>query len=308
MKTVIITGALGFIGQYVSKIFKNNHYYVIGIGHGDSSKANLDNIGIDEWHNADVTLNSLKKIEKNADTIVHCAGGSTVGFSINNPRLDYLKTVNSTLEVLDYVKNYSSNSSLIYLSSAAVYGSKNDYPIGEKEIPNPVSPYGFHKLASESICKSYSFCFGVNVAIIRLFSIYGEGLRKQLLWEGSKKIFTSKDEVCFFGDGTETRDWLHVSDAAKLIFHLSQTEYKFLIVNGGFGRRTSVMELISILVKQFDKPNLKVRFSNVIKQGDPKYYHSNIGNALKLGWEPQINLEKGIKNYVDWYKKLVCIE
>jgi len=302
-KTVIITGALGFIGQNIAREFKLNDYFVIGIGHGAASIVQLQDMGIDEWHEADLTMDALKKISQTPDIIVHSAGGSTVGISLSDPYLDYHKTVNSTLELLEYMRLYAADASIIYLSSAAVYGAKNDELINENDALTPVSPYGFHKLASESICKSYSHCFGIKVAIIRLFSIYGEGLTKQLLWDAGNKMATATGtEVLFHGTGDETRDWLHVKDVATLVTHLANTKFSFLVLNGAFGERITVKEILNNLLAEFSIDNLNIVFNNHSKEGDPKYYHSDMKSVFDTGWRPQIALKDGLKSYVKWFK------
>ena len=304
-KIVIITGALGFIGRNIAKEFKINKYYVVGIGHGSVSDGELEAMGVDEWHEADLTMSALNKIDKVADLIVHCAGGSTVGKSIENPYLDYHKTVNSTLELLDYIRLKTPNTPIIYLSSAAVYGAKDDELINENDSPNPVSPYGFHKLASESICKSYSHCFGIKVAVVRLFSIYGDGLTKQLLWEACNRIIKSKGIVQFHGTGTETRDWLHVKDVASLVVHLASVDFSFLVLNGGFSRKTTVKDILELLLTEIGREDTTITFSGQVKEGDPNYYYAGITEALKTGWQPTLPVEKGIHNYVKWYKNQI---
>ncbi len=304
-KIVIITGALGFIGQNIARKFKLENYYVIGIGHGVGSNTFLRDNGIDEWINADLDIASLKSIKKKAHLIIHCAGGSTVGISLENPYLDYHKTVNSTLELLEFVRLYSSDTNVIYLSSAAVYGVKNDSPILETDSTTPISPYGFHKLASENICMSYASCFGINVSVIRLFSIYGNGLKKQLIWDAVNKMITGNDQVSFFGTGDETRDWLHINDAVDLIYHLSKTVKGFSIYNGATGRRVKLFELTSILSNTLKLDNSKIVFDKRIKEGDPKYYLANIDKAIENGWEPKISLEDGLSEYVNWFKSIL---
>lgn len=303
IKTVIITGGLGFIGSNVAKEFKKNNYFVIGIGHGYADEVSLKKNGFDEWYEESLTIENLKKIARKADTIVHCAGGSTVGISIAEPYLDYHKTVNSTLELLEFIRLYSPASYLIYLSTAAVYGSKEDLPIKEDEETNPVSPYGFHKLASENICKSYAHCFGLNVSIVRLFSIYGEGLRKQLLWEASNKILQAKDKVVFFGTGEETRDWLHVNDVATLVLKLATlNKSKLHIYNGSFGTRTTVKEILFMLRDLLGRNEIEIEFNQQHKEGDPQFYLGCIKKVLKTGWVHTTPIEEGLKQYVNWYK------
>lgn len=302
--SVVITGGLGFIGRNVAQQFKENGYFVIGIGHGKATVNELQEIGFDEWHEADLSLKSLEKYISPPNLIIHCAGGSTVGISLENPYLDFHKTVNSTLELLEYIRVCSPQTSLIYLSSAAIYGSKEDKLIDVNEYSNPVSPYGFHKLASENLCKSYNYNFNIKVAIVRLFSIYGEGLQKQLLWEASRKIVSAKNDLVFFGTGDETRDWLHVKDVAKLVMCLASQSFHFLILNGGFGERITVKEILNRLLNEFGRTDIKIGFNDQTKIGDPKYYHADISDTNKLGWIPSIDLSEGLKNYVEWFKSI----
>jgi UDP-glucose 4-epimerase len=305
-KTVLITGGLGFIGRNIAKTFKQNNYYVIGIGHGDINDKSLKSKDFDEWFQESISIENLKKISRVADTIIHCAGGSTVGISISEPYLDYHKTVNSTLELLEFIRLYSPQSSLIYLSTAAVYGAKEDSPIKESDATHPVSPYGFHKLASENICKSYAQCFDITVSIVRLFSIYGEGLQKQLLWEASNKIMQAKEKAVFFGLGNETRDWLHVNDVSTLVLQIATSGIsKFHIYNGSLGVRITVKEILFMLRDFLGRDEIEIEFNQQHKEGDPKFYLGCTKKILKTGWKPTIAIEEGLKKYVNWYKLMI---
>jgi UDP-glucose 4-epimerase len=305
-KIVIITGGLGFIGRNIARTFKANNYYVIGIGHGDITDETLKSTDFDEWFQESISIENLKKIGRKADTIIHCAGGSTVGISITEPYLDYHKTVNSTLELLEFIRLYSRESSLIYLSTAAVYGAKDDSPIKESDSTHPVSPYGFHKLASENICKSYAHCFDVNVSIVRLFSIYGEGLQKQLLWEACNKIMKAEGKAVFFGKGTETRDWLHVKDAASLVLQIAALgQSKFQIYNGSFGVRITVKQILYMLRDLLGKESIEIEFNQQHKEGDPQFYLGCAQKIEKTGWSHTIAIEEGLEKYVNWYKLMI---
>ena len=306
IKTVIITGGLGFIGSHIAKEFKQKKYFVIGIGHGYVDEKVLKNYGFDEWYQDSLTIENLKKITRKAHTIVHCAGGSTVGISIAEPYLDYHKTVNSTLELLEFIRLFSPESHLIYLSTAAVYGSKEDLPIEECDTTNPVSPYGFHKLASENICKSYASCFGLKVSIVRLFSIYGQGLKKQLLWEACNKIMKATDKVVFFGTGNETRDWLNVVDVSSLVLKLAVLDHSELqIYNGAFGIRITVKEILYMLRDELGRNEIQIEFNQQYKEGDPQFYLGSIKKGFEVGWSPSLRIDAGLKEYVNWYKTIV---
>jgi UDP-glucose 4-epimerase len=258
--------------------------------------------GITEWRESDVTIESLSEFRQKFDLIVHCAGSGSVGYSLAHPKEDFDKTVNTTLAVLEYMRLQNQGASLVYPSSAAVYGLKDDRPIREDEPLHPLSPYGYHKKITEELCESYCRHYGLKVSIIRFFSIYGDGLKKQLLWEACEKFSGSDGEAAFFGTGEETRDFLHVQDAVGLIAKASAEAGSFDIINGGSGQRHTVQEVLELMAKEFggSKP---VVFTGEVREGDPKYYLADTARAESLGWKPQRDLKNGVKEYVRWFKE-----
>ena len=296
MLTVWITGACGFIGRYVAKEYKRKGYYVVGIGHGiwdeDYSKW-----GLDEWCCGDITVELLCKISKLPDVIVHCAGGSSVGKSVAEPRHDYIRTVNSISCVLEYMRIYSKEAKLVYLSSAAVYGITDSLPIEVDCKTNPISPYGVHKKMSEDLCIIYGRQYGIKSVIMRLFSVYGNGLRKQLLWDACRKISAGRNT--FFGTGEETRDWIHVADVARYIEEAYQyAGIEVPIFNLACGKSVRIIDVLNILFKYMGTTEKPV-FGGQKDVGNPVHYWADI-SGLKL-WQTKscVLLEDGIKSYVE---------
>src|SRR3990167_1898942 len=101
---------------------------------------------------------------------------------------------------------------LVYHSSATVYGLAKQLPISEDATLRPISPYGVYKSMAEQLCQVYDNYYQLSIAVVRLFSIYGAGLQMQLLLDGCNKLCMGQAE--FFGTGEEIRDCLHVIDAA----------------------------------------------------------------------------------------------
>ncbi len=298
-KIVLITGAAGFLGKFISRKFSSEGWYVIGIGH--SNWSDFQKWGVDEWIQSEITLNALQQIRGNVNLIVHCAGGASVSVSLEHPRQDFISTVSVTNAVLEHIRVSSPGTSLVYLSSAAVYGQQVSLPIREGVELRPVSPYGVHKMMAEDLCKSYAQSFQLKVAIVRLFSVYGDGLQKQLLWDACEKFKNQSNQ--FFGSGNEIRDWLHVDDAVDLIFVLqAYATENCPIFNGGCGQGVSIKVILSYLATKFDK-TLIPEFSSKSKTGDPLAYVADISCAKNLGWSPKINWKFGVEKYVNWYKK-----
>ena len=299
MNRVLITGASGFIGRHIAYEFYKNGWQVTGIGHGNW--LNWRDYGLNKWITSDITLESLIEFSDSPNVIVHCAGGSSVGFSIEKPATDFNLTVDSTSGVLEFIRLHSPSTTLVYPSSAAVYGQVKSFPISEDIDLNPVSPYGVHKQMSESLCQLYSRQYGLSIAIVRMFSIYGSELRKQLLWDACQKI--ERNDCDYFGTGEEIRDWLHVKDVSKLLFISSQnTSENCPIINAGYGDGVKVKNILHFLNEKFNIRTIP-KFSSKVKIGDPNAYIADISRARCWGWNPSITWKDGVAQYVDWYKK-----
>ena len=300
MQRVLVTGAKGFIGRYAAREYAKT-CYVIGIGHGHWDKNEYQNWGLFEWHEADVTMESLQDYAQQIDTIIHCAGSGSVGFSIENPMIDFERTVWTTHYILEYIRLYSPKTKLIYLSSAAVYGNAQNMPIDENTPLEPISPYGVHKKIVEELCRMYNRTYGVKILIARLFSVYGDGLCKQLLWDACSKL--SQGQNLFWGTGKESRDFVHVTDVAKaLVMMNSKVKNDLQIVNVASGKAVPIIELLSELFNAYgaiDKPC----FGGQINEGNPMHYWADIKRLKTWGWYPEKNLSDGIAEYVRWFKQ-----
>jgi len=302
LKKILITGALGFIGMSLSKYHSQKGYKVYGIGHGKLNDENEINIFV-KWVEGDITLENILRFNEKFDIIVHCGGSGSVGASIEKPYQDFKKTVEGTAEVLEYIRKYNSNAHLIYPSSPAVQGECQDTPIKESYVGKPCSPYGYHKRMAEDLCRSYYERYNIKISIIRLFSVYGEGLKKQLLWDACQKMITDKDEVLFFGTGEETRDFIHVDDVIQIIERVIKKSPQFEVYNGGTGNRTSIEELVMLIKKEL-RVEVDINFNNEVNVGNPIYYLADVTKLNELQVSPKIELEEGIRRYCEWIKSM----
>ncbi len=253
-----------------------------------------------EWRASDVTLEALVSYAGDPHVIMHCAGSGSVGFSISHPVQDFERTVETTRDVLEYVRLHSRRTRVVLPSSASVYGDARDIPISIGAPLIPVSPYGVHKKIAEELCSSYAGHFGISVAVVRLFSIYGAGLRKQLLWDACTKL--SRGAATFGGTGEEMRDWLHVEDAARLLLAVGQDEQTSpLFLNGATGVGVPTARIIQLIADEFGAYG-SVRFSGVNRPGDPLHLVGDIDASRALDWKPEKVLEIELERYVRWFK------
>lgn len=298
-KQAIVTGAFGFLGRHVAKQLAVAGWKVNGIGHGYWKRDEYKRWGITEWNDSDITIDALIRFAEQPDAILHCAGSGSVGFSLNHPYQDFQRTVATTLAVLEFGRVHAPDARIVYPSSAGVYGHVQKLPILETDPLCPTSPYGVHKRMAEELCSSYARHFDLQTSIVRLFSVYGIGLRKQLLWDAAQKITRGENE--FFGTGEEVRDWLHVDDAAKLLIKaIEHASHKCPVVNGGAGTGTSVREALSCLFESFNGG--KPVFTGMSRAGDPPGYVADISSALAWDWQPTIAFKDGLRDYAEWFK------
>jgi UDP-glucose 4-epimerase len=299
LKTALVTGAYGFVGRHVARQLASDGWQVVGLGHGSWTRQDWQSWGIADWHTSDITLETLVTYAGNPEVVVHCAGSGSVGFSMTHPYQDFQRTVASTLAVLEFARLYAPRARIVYPSSAGVYGVVQKLPIAETDPLSPASPYGIHKRLAENLFESYSKYFGLSTAVVRLFSVYGVGLRKQLLWDASQKI--TRGENDFYGSGKEIRDWLHVEDAASLLIKAAGHASKECpMVNGGAGVGVTVCEALTELFVRYGRADAPI-FSGAARSGDPSGYVADISLAKHWGWQPRMQRNEGLREYAEWF-------
>ncbi|MDR6304573.1 UDP-glucose 4-epimerase [Nitrobacter vulgaris] len=303
---VWITGANGFIGRYLARRLADAGKTVHGIGHGALENPDRNRFGLQRWLNGEIdaaNLNAIARAEGLPSTIFHLAGGSSVGLSIAQPYEDFSRTVVAAARLLDWLRGAAPACRLIVVSSAAVYGADHRGAIPEDAATVPMSPYGQHKLMMEQLCRSYAVTFGLQSTVVRLFSVYGPSLRKQLLWDLCSRLRRGEQTLELGGTGDEMRDWTDVRDVVRFLAMLNDVPQSnsFEIMNGGSGLGISVAEIARMLTKNWGD-GFTVRFSGVVRAGDPFSLVADPARARAVRFEWQIPISQGLTDYVDWFK------
>lgn len=309
MSLVLITGARGFIGQHLTRALDDAGHLVCGLGHGAWPDADAQRAGLTRWINGDIVPANLRLLQQSCGTpshVIHLAGGSSVGAALANPREDFFRTVATTTELLEWVRAEAPTCQLMAVSSAAVYGAGHDGPIDEASLLNPFSPYGHHKRMMEELCRSYAASFGIRACVVRLFSVYGPGLTKQLLWDACSRLAADASPLVLGGTGAELRDWTDVRDVTRaLVLLLQHTGTAVPVFNVGSGVGTTVNDVADVLTRSWQQACGGVatpfRFSGLSRPGDPFSLVARPDRLQALGFEWRIPLNQGVRDYVAWF-------
>ena len=289
---ILITGSNGFIASKFAEFAVKKKINVYGIGRSNqnnASKVYTKNI------TGELNLNNLKKFKKKFDYIFHCAGHGTV----KDQKKNDLK-ISPTLSLLEYVYKNTPSTKIIFTSSASVYGNHKK-KFSEKTKLIPISNYGKNKLFIERKMLNYSKQKKIDILVLRISSIYGEGLKKQFFFECCSKI--KKEKNIFFGNGSELRDWLHVKDLNFLVLKIMNKGFKnFNIFNCGTGKGYEIKKVIKFIIKK-NKKNIDPKFNGYGLKQNPKSNIVDIRRLKKFNWRPKINFWKGVSNYIKWYNK-----
>lgn len=301
-RKVLITGVNGFIGRAVARYVAERGWQVIGVSSSSPENAPLGCLVA--YYSLTLPHPQLNSIlaSHQPDVCIHCAGRASVGASMTDPQSDYYQNAFMTFETLNAVRLSAPHCRFIFLSSAAVYGEPDSLPISEeRNQPNPISPYGFHKWQSEQLCLEFYRVFGIATTAVRIFSAYGSGLRRQVAWDICYKALTSS-KLRLQGTGRESRDFIHVLDiAGALMTIVEQAPMVGEVYNLAAGKEVTIQELSNIILGCLDKP-VELEFDGIVPNGNPSNWVADISKVTSLGFEAQIDLSHGIKKLVDWCK------
>ena len=300
---ILILGSEGFIGSHCVSYFLNNNHDVFGVD-------------LFEQPTKQYTYRKVSRLsfeieniisENDVDLVINASGSGNVGLSMNHPLIDFESNCLDLIKVLDGIRKFSAKAKFIHLSSAAVYGNPYRLPVKETDELKPLSAYGWHKLISENICKEYVQLYNLSISILRPFSVYGQGLKKQIFWDIYKKLCANNHSLELMGTGNESRDFIHIQDLVKVIELVGlKAPMNGDIYNVANGVETTIAKAIHIFIEKLDVKTT-ISFNNQIRKGDPLNWCADISNIQSLGFENSILLEQGLSDVSTWMKKLLAL-
>jgi dTDP-glucose 4,6-dehydratase/UDP-glucose 4-epimerase len=296
---ILVIGSEGFIGQNTKQFFRNQGFetwcadiHKEPVDDGMYIKLSIDNPDF---------MGLFSKVS--ADLCINCSGAANVPFSFQEPLNDYyLNTVN-VYKILDAIRLNTPNCRFLNLSSAAVYGNPVQLPIPEDADLQPLSPYGYHKLEAENICKNFYQVFDIPTCSLRLFSVFGSGLKKQIFWDLFWKA-QNEEKLTLFGSGEESRDYIHINDLVRALEIISMhSSFNGEVINVAHGEEIKIKDSTRIFFDQFNR-QVDYSFSGIIRKGDPLNWQADISRLKSFGYKPAISMEKGLKEYYEWVSSI----
>jgi UDP-glucose 4-epimerase len=294
-ENVLIVGSQGFIGEHLAESLSKEYNIIKCVGQVNS----LD----ESFVSYEQVLANESQVLSKIDFCINCAGKGNVAFSFKDSTTDFLKNVTEVHFLLDALRLHNPKCKYLHISSAAVYGNPNKLPVNETDETLPISPYGFHKLESEMVNKQYYHLFDLPIGIVRPFSVYGNGLKKQIVWDICNKV-KANSQLELYGTGGETRDFIHINDfCAAINLILKESPFVGDIYNLANGEETKISEIVNCVIRYYDK-DVDVTYNGTNRMGDPLNWRANIDKLKHMGYKKQVTIEEGIKDYVNWFKTI----
>ncbi len=325
--TFLVTGGAGFIGSTLCDYLLNKNHKIIlidnfnGYYNPEIKRKNIteiknlmktnhitnDNLIIEEGDirnfNFLTEIFTLHKI----DVVVHLAAMAGVRPSIINPLLYSEVNITGTLNLLDLCNKFGINR-FIFASSSSVYGNNKNLPFTESDsVDFPISPYAATKKSGELLCHVYSHLYGINIACLRFFTVYGPRQRPDLAIYKFTHLILKGKEISIFGDGTTERDYTYVDDIIhgidKAISWSNTGSHKYEIFN--LGRSDTIM--LKYMVERLEtelgiKANIKYL---PMQPGDVTITYADISKSKEiLEYNPLIRFDDGISKFIKWFKTL----
>ena len=299
---LFITGGAGFIGIHLcKKLLELNHDVTVYDNFSNSSQENFDSIikqKVTLISGDILDISKLVTSMRNHEIVIHLAAQISVSESIKNPKFTFDVNVNGTKNVLEACEK-NKISKIIAISTAAVYQNVSEKIIlDESSVTEPSSPYGSSKLEMENMINDFTQNHNVNAITLRLFNVYGIGQSPEYAGVITKFLsnIRNNNSLTIFGDGSQTRDFVHVNDVVSAII-LSIDSSSFGLYNVATGNSVTILDLAHLLIEQ-SKKKLDVVFQKQQK-GDIKFSHTSISKINQnLAFFPKYTIADGLKTLV----------
>ena len=316
MAKVCVTGAAGFIGGHLSEALLRQGHDVVGLDDFSSGKrenaallAEFPNFSLIEGSIADPQ--AVERAVAGATWVFHLAAIPSVPLSMAEPGRTNFVNVGGTVNVLEAARRHGVQR-VVLACSCAAYGDGEEQPKHERLQVRPMSPYAAQKIACELYAQTYTRGYGLPCVALRFFNVYGPRQDPKSDYAAAIPRFTTRllagMRPIVFGDGQQTRDFVHVSDVVAAMLLSTQSEKApGEVINVGSGHSASLLELIGTLQRVIGPEAMKLEIEHQApRAGDLRASSSDISKARALlGFEPRVQLAQGLAGVVASFRALL---
>jgi dTDP-glucose 4,6-dehydratase len=309
---LLITGGAGFIGSnFVKYIIRKYQNYRVTVLDALTYCGNLDNFPQEFWKNPNFSFwhgnicdrEVVNNLMRSADVVVHFAAETHVDRSIERSDPFITTDIKGTQVLLEAIKD-TPVERFIHISTSEVYGTAETLPMTEEHPLNPMSPYAAAKAGADRLAYSYYATYDLPIIIIRPFNNYGPNQYPEKLIPLFITNLLENKSVPVYGNGRNTRDWMHVEDhceALDKVLHADINLLKGEVINLGTGIDTDVLTITEIILEELGKSKSLVKFIKD-RAGHVKRHLSSTKKAERLlGWKAKVSLRDGLRETIKWY-------
>ncbi|MDX1387687.1 MAG: GDP-mannose 4,6-dehydratase [Acidobacteriota bacterium] len=313
MNRILVTGGAGFIGSHLTERLLADGHGVVVLDNfdtfydPDSKRRNLEGVtGAAGFLLVEGDIRDGELVEKlfareGFDAVIHLAARAGVRPSIAEPQLYVSVNLDGTAELLEAARRHAVKR-FLFGSSSSVYGNNDKVPFSEDDpVDHPVSPYAATKKAGELLCHTYHHLFGIAIASLRFFTVYGPRQRPEMAIHKFARLLASGEEVEQYGDGSAERDYTYVSDIVDgIVLALSRCT-RYHIWNLGGSKTTRLDDLIAKIAEGLGVERRARALP--MQPGDVDRTWADVSRAREdLGWAPRVDLDRGLRLFLDWFQ------
>lgn len=310
---VLVTGAAGFIGSNLIEQLLVAGHSVVGLDNFEPfydpaiKRANLESlVGLGSFTFVEGDIRDRSALRRTfesreIDAVIHLAAMAGVRPSIRDPLHYSDVNLTGTMILLEEMRNRNVKR-LVFGSSSSVYGGSSDVPFREDQAADrPVSPYAATKRAGEILCHSHHHLFGLEVACLRFFTVYGPRQRPEMAIHAFTRQISEGQPIPFFGDGSSRRDYTFVSDIVDGVIAALDRAKGYQVYNLGGSSTVSLAELVKLIEERVGRPAVYDRKSE--QPGDVPITYADVSKArAEIGYDPKVDIRAGLDRFVEWYR------
>ena len=319
MRRVLVTGAAGFIGSWLTERLLERGDEVVGLDNFDPfydralKERNLETArGNPAFRIVEGDLRNRSHVsalfsDGGFDAVIHLAAKAGVRPSLADPAAYYETNLIGTSNLLEVMRETGCQR-LVFASSSSVYGNNRKVPFHEDDrVDAPISPYAATKKAGEELCHVYHAVHGFSILALRFFTAYGPRQRPEMAIHAFTRRLFAGEPIPVFGDGSMERDFTYIDDVVdgvvSALDHVLMTQ-TFDIVNLGESEPIRLSRLVSALERATGREATIDR--RQVPPGDVDRTFADVSRARRLlGYEPRVGIEEGLRRFVDWYRRVI---